>query len=134
MKDKFFLPVGTICKLKNGVKNIMITGFCPVTDETEKGMYDYCGCLYPEGMISSDMNLLFDNDQIEEVLFKGFENAEEVEFKKRLVDTMNKKFYNLSDNTSEKNSNFINSNGEVDIPILAQQPNTTENETEIETL
>ena len=132
MKDKVFLPIGTICKLKNGVKNIMITGFCPVTDESEKGMYDYCGCLYPEGMISSDMNLLFDNDQIEEVLFKGFENAEEVEFKKKLVEIMNKKFNNLNNDASDNITNDNYSSREIEIPIM--QSNTIENETEIETL
>ena len=88
MNNKVFLPIGTVCRLKKGVKNVMITGFCPMTDESEKGMYDYCGCLYPEGMISSDMNLLFDNEQIEEILFKGLENEEELKFKENLIEKL----------------------------------------------
>lgn len=132
MGNKVFLPIGTICKLKNGVKNVMITGFCPVTDESEKGMYDYCGCLYPEGMISSDMNLLFDNEQIEEILYKGFENSEEEEFKRKLVEIMNEKFSNLNNDVSDKAVDNDFSNDKVEIPIM--RANTLENDSEIETL
>lgn len=80
-----FLPVGTVVRLKGGVKNIMISGFCPVSNDDKK-MYDYCACLYPEGVVSSEINFLFNHDQIEQVLFKGFVNDEETNFKTKLND------------------------------------------------
>ncbi|WP_090689992.1 DUF4176 domain-containing protein [Bacillus sp. 166amftsu] len=39
---------------------------------------DYVGCLYPYGNLSKDYNVFFDHIQIEEVLFTGYENKEEL--------------------------------------------------------
>ena len=80
-----FLPVGTVVMLKGGKKRIMITGFCIENNvDNKKTLYDYCGCLYPEGFISLEENLLFNHDQIEKVYFKGYVDEEEKEFKKNL--------------------------------------------------
>ena len=80
-----FLPVGTVVMLKGGKKRVMITGFC-IENRTnnENIMYDYCGCLYPEGFIDSEKNLLFNHDQIEKIYFKGYVDQEELDFKKNL--------------------------------------------------
>ena len=52
MKYEKYLPMGSVVLLKDAKKRIMITGFCL---ETEDGkMYDYTGCLYPEGYVSSE--------------------------------------------------------------------------------
>ena len=56
--DKY-LPLGTVVLLKNAYKRIMITGFACSSPENEGQIYDYCGCLYPEGIISSNQNMLF---------------------------------------------------------------------------
>ena len=37
-------------------------------------VYDYCAVLYPEGLISSDNFILFDKENIETVIFKGYES------------------------------------------------------------
>ena len=79
-----FLPVGTVCLLQNGTKKVMITGFCVKSPETQDKVFDYMGCLYPEGVISSDQNLLFDHSQIVQVFFKGYVSDEETEFKSKL--------------------------------------------------
>ena len=63
MQEKF-LPIGTVVMLKGGTKRLMVTGFCMYDKNNTQKMYDYCGCLYPEGMISSDQTALFDHDQI----------------------------------------------------------------------
>ena len=79
-----FLPAGTVVMLKGGTKRVMIMGFCPI-ETNKKEMYDYSGCLYPEGLLSSDQICLFNHDQIEKIYHLGLEeDEEEKEFKKQL--------------------------------------------------
>ena len=81
--DKF-LPVGTVVLLKDGTKRVMITGFCTMEEDQLDKIYDYCGCLFPEGFISMDKNLLFDHDQIVKVDHMGLVDDEEKAFKEKL--------------------------------------------------
>ena len=83
MPDKF-LPIGTVVMLKGGTKRIMITSFLTAPVNDEKNLYDYGGCLYPEGVISSDETLLFNHDSIEKVYHMGLVDEEEKEFKRNL--------------------------------------------------
>ena len=83
MKEKY-LPIGTVVLLKGGKKRAMITGFCSVAQENQDKIYDYSGCVYPEGYLSSNQVCLFDHDQIEEIFFVGFEDEEEKAFKEKL--------------------------------------------------
>ena len=124
-KNKY-LPVGSVCRLKGGIKNIMVIGFCPISIENGKKMYDYCGCLYPEGMVSSDLNLLFDHSQIEEILFTGYSNDEEVQFKIKLNEIVNTKQEEISSNLTEKEVTIDNSNvitDQLNIPTGNNIPN-----------
>ena len=61
-KGEKFLPIGTVVMLEGGTKKLMITGFCVIPDE-KKQVYDYVGCLYPEGMVSSKQHGLFNHNQ-----------------------------------------------------------------------
>lgn len=79
-----FLPIGTVVILKGGLKKVMISGFLSSSKENTGKVYDYTGCVYPEGFLSSDKFLLFDHEQIEKVFFKGFVDEEEEAFKKKL--------------------------------------------------
>ena len=54
----------------------MITGFAAKGKETGDKMFDYMGCLYPEGVISSDKNLLFDHEQIGQIYYLGYVDEE----------------------------------------------------------
>jgi len=83
MPEKF-LPIGTVVILKGGTKRLMITGFCMLDKGNTNKMYDYSGCLYPEGMVSSDQTALFDHSQIEKVFYMGLEDQEEKEFMEKL--------------------------------------------------
>ena len=78
-----FLPVGTVVRLKDAKKDIMITGFCPVSNDSHL-TFDYSACFYPEGIVTSDVNFLFNHEQIETILFKGYINDEEINFKQKL--------------------------------------------------
>ena len=94
--EKTFLPVGSVVVLKEGTKKLMIIGFCVINNDDAK-IYDYAGCMYPEGMVNPNEVYLFDNDQIDNVFFKGFENEEETSFKKNLSEVISK-YYDDSSN------------------------------------
>ncbi len=106
MREKY-LPIGSVVLLKGGKKRAMITGFCSVAQENQDKVYDYSGCVYPEGYLSSNQVCLFDHEQIEKIFFVGFEDDEEVEFKNKLNNIV--RSLNLS--SDEKNNNKIDSLG-----------------------
>ena len=83
MREKY-LPIGTVVLLKGGKKRAMITGFCSVAQENQEKIYDYSGCVYPEGYLSSNQVCLFDHDQINKIFFLGYEDEEEKAFKEKL--------------------------------------------------
>lgn len=86
-----YLPIGTVVILKNAKKRIMITGFACESPENEGKVFDYCGCLYPEGIISSSQNMLFNHDQIEAIFFIGYNDEEAKEFQIKLKNILKNK-------------------------------------------
>ena len=78
-----YLPIGSVVLLKNGKKRLMIYGRKMKTEGDEK-VYDYLGCLYPEGALESKDVILFDHDQIQMIYFIGFQDLEELAFRKKL--------------------------------------------------
>jgi len=80
-----FLPIGTVVMLKGASKRLMITGFCSMPSEDEGEMFDYAGCMYPEGFLSSDQTALFNHNQIERVYHLGLIDDEEKTFKQSLI-------------------------------------------------
>lgn len=89
MNTNKYLPIGTIVLLKDATKRVMITGFVITPDEDKTKVFDYSGCLYPEGVISSQQTLLFNHDQIERIFHLGFYDEEEKEFKNKLIEYLN---------------------------------------------
>lgn len=83
-----YLPIGTVVMLAGGTKRVMITGFCAVEEEDKRKIWDYSGCMYPEGFLSSDQTCLFDHSQIEKIYHLGLEDDEEEEFKNTLKGLM----------------------------------------------
>ena len=73
------LPIGTVVLLKDTNKRVMIYGRAQKALESEK-IWDYVGCLYPEGNIGPDHTFLFDHEQIERIDHKGLKDQEEEEF------------------------------------------------------
>ena len=80
---KNYLPVGSVVLLKNGQKKIMIYGRRQrrISDDNE---YDYIACLYPEGNINEDFMYLFNHEDIETVVYRGYSDAEEEAFVAKL--------------------------------------------------
>lgn len=92
-----FLPIGSIVRLEGGNKKLMITGFCPMAEDEPEYVYDYCGCLYPEGVITSEENYVFDHEDIEEVSFIGFEDDEGKEYQKKINETLADMYKDIED-------------------------------------
>lgn len=82
-----FLPLGTIVLLNGGEKKLMIAGFA-VSSADDNKTYDYLGCLYPEGVISNDQNLVFNHDQIVQIVSMGFDSEENREFQAKLKEVV----------------------------------------------
>lgn len=82
---KKYLPIGTVVMLSGAKKRLMITGFCALSNNDKTKIWDYTGCMYPEGVLNSKQTLLFDHAQIEKVYHLGLqEDDEEKQFKKEL--------------------------------------------------
>lgn len=106
MLDKY-LPVGSIVLLSGGTKRLMITGYCMQTEERPGVIYDYSGCLYPEGVIRSDVTSVFNHDQIEKIDFVGFIDDEGKAFTNELSQKLedvqeHDKFINEQDEEEEE--------------------------------
>lgn len=73
------LPIGSVVRLKDAEKRIMIVGLNQREAETVK-VWDYSAVLYPEGVNDSDSLLLFDEEQLDGLFFVGFQDAESLAF------------------------------------------------------
>ena len=89
MKYEKYLPIGTVVLLKEAKKKLMITGFYVKSPDNEK-TFDYSACVYPEGVLDSRKNLLFDHDEIQDIFYLGYVSDEEKEFKAKLNDVIKK--------------------------------------------
>lgn len=74
-----FLPVGSVVLLKGATQGVVVIGY-NIVEEGSKDVWDYLGCAYPIGVLSSDKNLLFNREQIEKVLFTGYIDEEGKKF------------------------------------------------------
>ena len=74
------LPIGTVVLLKDSTKKVMIIGVCQKEVSTDS-LWDYAGCVYPEGYMGPDQTFLFNNDQIDKVFSIGYQDEEQFEFK-----------------------------------------------------
>lgn len=83
------LPIGSVVLLKGAQKRLMICGRVQ-TDVSTGITYDYSACLYPDGIVSSDELYMFNNGNIQKIFFIGFQDAEEFEFKKFLIQELTK--------------------------------------------
>lgn len=83
--DKY-IPIGSVVMLKEAWRKIMITGYEPINPETNEKMYDYMACLYPEGILNAEYNVLFNHDDIKKIFSIGLEDDEYKSFIKELLE------------------------------------------------
>lgn len=77
------LPIGSVVLLKGAEKRLMIFGIRQ-TSSDNKREFDYVGVLYPEGNMGENVRFMFDDDDIEEIVFRGYMDTERDEFLEKL--------------------------------------------------
>ena len=85
---KKLLPIGSVVLLEGAEKRLMICGRVQ-TDVSTGKTYDYSACLYPEGVLDSKEFYMFNNENIKRIFFIGFQDGEEIAFKKFLGEESN---------------------------------------------
>ena len=83
MEIKDLLPIGSVIWLKNAEHALMIYGVKQQNLETGEE-YDYIGVLYPEGNMGENTQFLFMHEDIEKIVFRGYEDASRAEFIEKL--------------------------------------------------
>ena len=98
MNKKELMPIGSVVMLNDAVKRLMIIGYGQQeNNEQGKGkVWDYVGCLFPEGYISPEHIFLFDHEQIQKKYHIGHFDEEQEAFNEKLKEAFSE----------------INSNGE----------------------
>lgn len=108
MKGKL-LPIGSVVKIEGGSKKVMITGYYSKNDKDSK-IYTYNGCIFPEGFMENTF-LLFDAPQIEDVLYRGYENEDFDNYLDMITSSGNTFVNGIAfdnDNKSQNNTNKKN--------------------------
>ena len=85
MNIKELLPIGSIVRLQNGQKRLMITGVLQSKEDELDKQYDYLGILYPEGHIGGDFQYLFNHEDLDQIVFRGYEDPERQAFLEKLA-------------------------------------------------
>lgn len=74
LRYEYLLPIGSIVKVKNVKKDQMIIGILQKGAAAPDKMFDYAAVPYPEGLHTPLLNLGFDHKDIEEIIFRGYED------------------------------------------------------------
>lgn len=88
MKIEGLLPVGSVVMLQRGKHRVMIIGYCQKLLSQPDRIYDYVGCLFPEGFISAEKNYLFNREQIEKVYHVGYQSDGQFAFAEKMEDAI----------------------------------------------
>ena len=81
-KDEM-LTLGSVVSIKGKEQRYMI--FSRLMRNEDNKLFDYYGCLYPEGNTTPDDNILFNSDEISNVYFNGYKDEKEIERNKLLI-------------------------------------------------
>ncbi len=85
---KEYLPIGSVVLLKGAKKKLVVMGIMQIPNEEKDRVFDYIGVPYPEGNFGKS-NVLFNNDDISDVIFRGYENPERDAFMKIVSELSN---------------------------------------------
>ncbi len=85
------LPIGSVVLLKGADHRLMIIGYLRMLNATGDRVYDYSACSFPEGITDPDQIYVFDHEDIERLIYVGFQNQEQLDFSDRLQDVLDGK-------------------------------------------
>lgn len=88
MKVRDLLPIGSVVTLEGGTKRVMIYGIAQklMDDEGHEVSYDYISVPYPEGNMGPEFQYMFNHDQIAQIHYEGFTDAEHQAFVEEFSD------------------------------------------------
>lgn len=101
MREKY-LPIGSIVLLKNMDIKIMVSGFLVTKLDDNSKVYDYTGSIYPQGFISNENHILFDHDDIDEIIFVGYEDDEHLDYNEYLNDINVEEIFSESEENTDE--------------------------------
>lgn len=78
-----WLPIGSVVKLAEDGKPVMICGRAQKERETGK-LWDYSACFYPEGTIAPEKTILFNREHVQTLLFIGYQTEENAAFTQQM--------------------------------------------------
>ena len=79
------LPIGSVVLLKDSEKRVMVIGFAQAMPDDLTKVYDYCGCLFPEGYVDGNNLFLFNHGQIDTIYSIGYMDEEQFEISDRIL-------------------------------------------------
>lgn len=79
------LPLGSVVLLDGAEIRIMILGYARYKEGDTSHVYDYLGCMFPEGFTGSDKTIIFDHSQIQSVYYLGYCNENSIEFMNKVT-------------------------------------------------
>lgn len=77
---KELLPAGSVVLLKGGIKKTLIIGMFQIVEDHPGEVYDYIGVPYPEGYMGANNVYVFQHEDINDIIFKGYTNPERDDF------------------------------------------------------
>lgn len=83
--EKNILPIGSVVKIKDLEKKVMIFGYLQKCGVEHVKTVDYVGVPYPEGNIGPYAQIGFQRYDIEEVIFEGYKTDEFLPWAERIV-------------------------------------------------
>jgi hypothetical protein len=82
------LPIGTVVLIKGATKRVMVIGYHAYNGTDTTKIYDYMGCLFPEGYINPETTILFNQDSIDTVINLGYRNDIQQSFQFQLTEAL----------------------------------------------
>lgn len=87
---KELLPIGSVVTLKGNIKKLMVTGIKIAKEDEPENYYDYMGVFFPEGYVGNNSNFLFNHSDINDIVFRGYDNPERQSFIEFMEESYNK--------------------------------------------
>ena len=85
------IPVGSVVTLRGARKKCVIIGIMQSRDDDVKErVYDYLGVPYPEGYLGDGSCLAFDHEDVDDIVWRGYENPERGRFLEAIAEILQK--------------------------------------------
>ena len=118
----YLLPIGSVVSLNGSPQKFMIYGRLQKTPEGEH-VFDYCACPYPAGHMTSEQNIVFDQENINTLYFVGFQDGEELAFRQTIAqqyDELKPKSPPVASRENEGGKSSIPAQGNAPCPSCGQ--------------